>query len=52
MKAHKFVGVDSPVAREFVEKIKTANSPEEAARMGRRLQREHPKLVPKTAFKL
>ncbi|XP_078156295.1 cytidine/deoxycytidylate deaminase family protein [Carex rostrata] len=43
--AHKFVGVDSPVAREFVEKIKTANSPEEAARMGRRLQREHPKLV-------
>ncbi|KAJ4762369.1 Riboflavin biosynthesis protein RibD [Rhynchospora pubera] len=43
--AHKFVGVDSPIARDLVEKIMTANSPEEAARMGRRLQREHPKLV-------
>ncbi|KAJ3675686.1 hypothetical protein LUZ60_004728 [Juncus effusus] len=43
--ANKFEGVDSPHAREFVEKIKSAKSPEEAARIGRKLQRDHPELV-------
>ncbi|XP_020110715.1 riboflavin biosynthesis protein PYRR, chloroplastic isoform X1 [Ananas comosus] len=43
--AHKFMGVDSPVAAEFVEQIQLAKSPEEAARTGRKLQREHPELV-------
>ncbi|XP_008775896.2 riboflavin biosynthesis protein PYRR, chloroplastic [Phoenix dactylifera] len=43
--AHKFVGVDSPQAKDFIEQIKLAKSPEEAARLGRKLQREHPELV-------
>lgn len=43
--AHKFVGVNDPVARDFVEDIKSAKSPEEAARMGRTIQRQHPDLV-------
>ncbi|XP_048133924.1 riboflavin biosynthesis protein PYRR, chloroplastic isoform X2 [Rhodamnia argentea] len=43
--AHKFVGVDNPLARACVEDIKSAKSPEEAARMGRSLQRQHPDLV-------
>ncbi|XP_073117919.1 riboflavin biosynthesis protein PYRR, chloroplastic isoform X4 [Elaeis guineensis] len=43
--AHKFVGVESPLARDFIEQIKLAKSPEEAARLGRKLQREHPELV-------
>ncbi|KAM0831925.1 hypothetical protein ACQ4PT_065207 [Festuca glaucescens] len=43
--AHKFVGVDNPQAREFVQEIKKARSPEEAARIGRTRQREFPELV-------
>lgn len=43
--AHKFVGVNDPVARDFVKDIKSAKSPEEAARMGRTIQRQHPDLV-------
>ncbi|KAJ9703292.1 hypothetical protein PVL29_004903 [Vitis rotundifolia] len=43
--AHKFVGVNDPVARDFVEDIKSAKSPEEAARMARTIQRQHPDLV-------
>lgn len=43
--AHKFVGVNDPVPRDFVEDIKSAKSPEEAARMGRTIQRQHPDLV-------
>ncbi|KAI6682619.1 hypothetical protein NL676_036500 [Syzygium grande] len=41
--AHKFVGVDNSLARACVEDIKSAKSPEEAARMGRSLQRQHPR---------
>lgn len=43
--AHKFVGVNNPEARNYVEDIKSAKSPEEAARMGRTLQRQRPDLV-------
>lgn len=43
--AHKFVGVDEPVAKDCVEKIKFAKSPEEAARMGRSMQKQRPDLV-------
>ncbi|KAA0038249.1 hypothetical protein IC582_003602 [Cucumis melo] len=43
--AHKFVGIDDPVARDCVEKIKSARSPEEAARIGRLMQRQHPKMI-------
>ncbi|KAF8033693.1 hypothetical protein BT93_C0073 [Corymbia citriodora subsp. variegata] len=43
--AHKYVGVDNPLARACVEDIKCAKSPEEAARMGRSVQRRHPDLV-------
>lgn len=43
--AHKFTGVNDPAAQDFVEKIKTAKSPEEAARLGRSMQRQHPHLV-------
>ncbi|CAL5363133.1 unnamed protein product [Camellia sinensis] len=43
--AHKFVGVNDPVARNCVEDIRSAKSPEEAARMGRTMQRQHPDLV-------
>nr|XP_028957359.1 riboflavin biosynthesis protein PYRR, chloroplastic-like isoform X4 [Malus domestica] len=43
--AQKFVGVDDPVAQECVENIKSAKSPEEAARIGRSMQRKHPDLV-------
>ncbi|KAA8536651.1 hypothetical protein F0562_029129 [Nyssa sinensis] len=43
--AHKFVGVSDPAARKCVEDIKSARSPEEAARMGRTIQRQHPNLV-------
>lgn len=45
IQAHKFVGVDDPVAQDCVEKIKSARSPEEAARIGRSMQRKHPKMV-------
>ncbi|XP_008443687.2 riboflavin biosynthesis protein PYRR, chloroplastic-like [Cucumis melo] len=43
--AHKFVGVDDPAAQECVEKIKSASSPEEATRIARLLQKQHPDLV-------
>ncbi|GLT56318.1 hypothetical protein SLA2020_293660 [Shorea laevis] len=43
--ANKFVGVNDPVARNCIEKIKSAKSPEEAARMGRSIQRGQPALV-------
>ncbi|KAK9292919.1 hypothetical protein L1049_020900 [Liquidambar formosana] len=42
--AHKFVGVNDPVARDCVEGIKSAKSPEEAAQMGRTIQRQRPDL--------
>ncbi|KAL6997208.1 hypothetical protein U1Q18_007330 [Sarracenia purpurea var. burkii] len=42
--AHKFVGVDNPAARNCVENIRSAKSPEEAARMGRIMQRQNPDL--------
>ncbi|MFS8030496.1 putative riboflavin biosynthesis protein RibD [Helianthus anomalus] len=43
--AHKFVGSSNPDARSYVEAIHSAKSPEEAARMGRKIQREHPDMV-------
>ncbi|WCJ21981.1 Riboflavin biosynthesis protein PYRR chloroplastic [Euphorbia peplus] len=43
--AHKFQGVDDPGAKDCIEKIKSAKSPEEAARMGRSMQRKCPDLV-------
>ncbi|KAL2227879.1 UNVERIFIED_CONTAM: Riboflavin biosynthesis protein PYRR, chloroplastic [Sesamum indicum] len=43
--AHKFVGLGDPVAKNCLEEIKNSKSPEEAARIGRRMQRQHPDLV-------
>ncbi|KAL7148794.1 hypothetical protein ABFS83_06G203300 [Erythranthe nasuta] len=43
--AYKFVGLDDPVARNCLEEIKNAKSPEEAARLGRKTQRQRPDLV-------
>uniref|UniRef100_A0A7N0VGR2 Riboflavin biosynthesis protein PYRR, chloroplastic n=2 Tax=Kalanchoe fedtschenkoi TaxID=63787 RepID=A0A7N0VGR2_KALFE len=43
--ANKFVGGDDPMAEEYLNAIKSAASPEEAARLGRRLQRQHPELA-------
>ncbi|KQJ99464.1 riboflavin biosynthesis protein PYRR, chloroplastic isoform X2 [Brachypodium distachyon] len=43
--AHKFVSVDNPQARDIVQEIKQARSPEEAARIGRTRQRELPELI-------
>ncbi|KAJ4826813.1 hypothetical protein Tsubulata_016033 [Turnera subulata] len=43
--AHKFVGVSDPAARDCMEMIKSAKSPEEAAKMGRLMQRQRPDLV-------
>ncbi|KAL0298462.1 UNVERIFIED_CONTAM: Riboflavin biosynthesis protein PYRR, chloroplastic [Sesamum radiatum] len=43
--AHKFVGLDDPVAKNCLEEIKNSKSPEEAARIGRRIQRQRPDLV-------
>lgn len=43
--AQKFVGVTDPVARNYIEDIKSAKSPEEAARLARKIQRQHPHLV-------
>ncbi|KAF7142587.1 hypothetical protein RHSIM_Rhsim05G0170800 [Rhododendron simsii] len=43
--AHKFWGVNNAEARNCVEAIRSAKSPEEAARMGRTMQRQHPDLV-------
>lgn len=37
--------MNDPAAQDFVEKIKTAKSPEEAARLGRSMQRQHPDWV-------
>ncbi|XP_073315783.1 riboflavin biosynthesis protein PYRR, chloroplastic isoform X2 [Primulina huaijiensis] len=43
--AHKFVRVDDPVGKNCFEDIKNAKSPEEAARLGRKMQRQCPDLV-------
>ena len=43
--AQKFGGVDDPDAREAMEAIRAASSPEEAARIGRTLQRTNPRLI-------
>lgn len=43
--ANKFEGVNNPLAKEFIQQIKSAKSPEEAARLGRKLQRQHPEMV-------
>ena len=43
--AQKFGGVDDPDAREAMEAIRAASSPEEAARIGRTLQRTNPSLI-------
>ncbi|GER26542.1 riboflavin-specific deaminase [Striga asiatica] len=43
--ANKFVGSDNTIAKKCLEEIKNAKSPEEAARLGRRTQRQHPYLV-------
>ncbi|KAI7736071.1 hypothetical protein M8C21_023688 [Ambrosia artemisiifolia] len=43
--AHKFVGSSNPNALSYIEAIRSAKSPEEAARMGRKTQREHPDTV-------
>ncbi|KAL3699032.1 hypothetical protein R1sor_017054 [Riccia sorocarpa] len=43
--AHKFVGVDDPLAKDRVLKIQFAASPEEAARLGRTFGRERPDLL-------
>lgn len=45
IQAHKFLGVNDDEARNCVEAIRSAKSPEEAARMGRKMQRQHPDLV-------
>lgn len=50
--AQKFVGVDDPLAIDFVEQIKVAKSPEEAARIGRSVQRKYPNLVSDLSRKL
>lgn len=43
--AHKFYGVQDPAAQECFQAIKSAKSPEEAARIGRKIQRQRPDLV-------
>ncbi|KAL3838545.1 hypothetical protein ACJIZ3_023136 [Penstemon smallii] len=43
--AYKFAGIDDPTAKSCFEDIKNAKSPEEAARLGRRMQRQRPDLV-------
>ncbi|KAJ0014569.1 hypothetical protein Pint_21268 [Pistacia integerrima] len=43
--AQKFVGVNDPAALDCIEKIKAVRSPEEAARIGRWMQRHRPDLV-------
>ncbi|KAL5573960.1 hypothetical protein UlMin_023557 [Ulmus minor] len=42
--AQKFFGVNDPMVRDCVLKIKSAKSPEEAARIERSMQRQHPDL--------
>ncbi|XP_021751316.1 uncharacterized protein LOC110716977 [Chenopodium quinoa] len=44
LQAHKFYGVQDPLAQECFEAIKSAKSPEEAARIGRKMQRRRPDL--------
>ncbi|PPD71222.1 hypothetical protein GOBAR_DD31890 [Gossypium barbadense] len=43
--ANKFIGVSNPLAQDCIDKIKSAKSPEEAARMGRLTQWRQPHLV-------
>lgn len=43
--AQKFGGVDDPDATSAMEAIRAASSPEEAARIGRTLQRTNPRLI-------
>ncbi|KAK4741644.1 hypothetical protein SAY87_025232 [Trapa incisa] len=43
--AHKFVGINNLQAQNYVEEIKSARSPEEAARIGRFAQGQRPDLV-------
>ncbi|KAJ1279089.1 hypothetical protein BS78_04G128800 [Paspalum vaginatum] len=43
--AHKFVGVNNDQARDIVQEIKLAKSPEEAARIGRTRQKQFRELV-------
>ncbi|KAL8159201.1 hypothetical protein V2J09_000738 [Rumex salicifolius] len=43
--AHKFFSVEDPGAEGCIERIRSAKSPEEAARMGRTMQRLHPQLL-------
>ena len=43
--AQKFSGVDDVTATEAMEAIRAASSPEEAARIGRTLQRTRPSLI-------
>ena len=43
--AQKFSGVDNPVAKDGMERIRAAGAPEDAARIGRTLQRTRPELI-------
>jgi diaminohydroxyphosphoribosylaminopyrimidine deaminase/5-amino-6-(5-phosphoribosylamino)uracil reductase len=43
--AQKFSGVDAPAARDAMERIRAAASPEEAARIGRTSQKHCPELI-------
>ncbi|XP_057519414.1 riboflavin biosynthesis protein PYRR, chloroplastic-like [Amaranthus tricolor] len=43
--AHKFYGVQDQIARDCFETIKSSNSPEKAAIIGRKLQKQRPDLV-------
>ncbi|KAK8916434.1 hypothetical protein KSP39_PZI023334 [Platanthera zijinensis] len=43
--AQKFMGIDKPLAKDFIQQIKRARSPEEAARIGRKVQKERSELV-------
>ncbi|KAK1318195.1 hypothetical protein QJS10_CPB04g01376 [Acorus calamus] len=45
LQAQKFHEVDSPLAKDCIDQIKSAKSPEEAARIGRMMQRQCPDLV-------
>lgn len=45
MQAQKFVGLNDQLVRNCIEDIKSAKSPEEAARLGRKIQRQYPHLV-------
>ena len=45
LQAHKFYGVQDQIARDCFETIKSSNSPEKAAIIGRKLQKQRPDLV-------